>query len=35
MVPVNIDRSSETPVPWIESYGNDKDIVARLGCWRM
>jgi hypothetical protein len=31
MVPVKIHRSRGMSVPWIESYGNDKDIVARLG----
>jgi hypothetical protein len=31
MAPVKIDSGSRLPIPWIESYGNEKDIVARLG----
>lgn len=27
----HIDRDANGPVPWIESYGNEFDIVARLG----
>jgi len=31
MLPVKIGRGSAMSAPWIESYGNDNDIVARLG----
>jgi hypothetical protein len=28
---VAVRRAKQTPTPWIESYGNEKDIVARYG----
>ena len=31
MVPVEIPVGGGIPAPWIESYGNEKDIVARFG----
>ncbi|HTQ58482.1 MAG TPA: hypothetical protein VMI94_28665 [Bryobacteraceae bacterium] len=31
MLPVETIGRKRIPVPWIESYGNEKDIVARLG----
>jgi hypothetical protein len=31
MIPVKIGGGNGVPAPWIESYGNEKDIVARLG----
>jgi len=31
MVPVKIGGGKGTSAPWIESYGNEKDVVARLG----
>src|SRR5579885_286294 len=31
MVPVRMRGENAVPAPWIESYGNEKDIVARLG----
>ena len=31
MVPVKIRGENGIPTPWIESYGNEMDIVARLG----
>lgn len=31
MVPVTFGGAKRVPMPWIESYGNEKDIVARLG----
>jgi len=31
MVPVKIGAGNGVPAPWIESYGNEMDIVARLG----
>ncbi len=30
-VPGLASRSSRAPVPWIESFGNERDVVARLG----
>jgi hypothetical protein len=31
MVGVKVGGGNGVPTPWIESYGNEKDIVARLG----
>ena len=31
MVPVKVRGQNGVPTPWIESYGNEMDIVARLG----
>ena len=31
MAPVEIRSGSRVPAPWIESYGNQQDVVARLG----
>jgi hypothetical protein len=31
MIPVRTGARGRAPAPWIESYGNEMDIVARLG----